>query len=273
MCIILCSIGTSFAQEKKLGTVKRTVKKKTYVSLGLPKLSFQDVKMSNLQYGGLGANLGLGTSREAEAYFWSTDFRLNYSGISTSAHSGTGILINGMLSFQYSRKLKSNYTLGGKWNMFEANLRMFPGIGNNSNSIFYNSTLLVVGGYRRELNDNWTVNFDLGIGLLGLVKESTSFSNFPLSQYILEDGKVDFQNDLLSNPLSLAYFRVSPLFKFNKLEASLSVDFKKRWRFSYDWDLTNYRTVADYPVTIARHTIGVRFNFINKNKQRINKTK
>jgi len=271
LCVVLCSIGASFAQEQKTDSIKRIVKKKSYISIGGTKLSYQDVKTSNLQYGGLGTNLILGTSRSTKDYFWSVNFRANYSSIKTKVHQGKGNMINGMLAFQYSRKLNTNFTLGGKWNMFEGNLRLFPETGNNSNSVFYNSTLLVVGGYSRQINDKLKVNFDLGLGLVGLVKESTSFSNYPASQYILEDGKYDFQNKKITNAFSLAYFRVAPLFKLNKIEATLSVDYSKRWQLSYNWDLINYRTVKGYPVTIARHTIGVRFNFINKTKTRINK--
>lgn len=250
--------------------VRRIVQKKSYVGLGGNLAGFQNVKFSNTQYSGLGAYFTVGTSRDSKLYQWNTGLRINYSGLATAQHDGVGFNVNLNYSFQYLRKLTENYAIGGQADLANIHFTRFAALGNNSVGIILNSTAFVTGKYSRQLNENMNLGFDVSIGLFGLVRESTSFA-YSAPQKVLEEGVFNFQDDATTSPIHLKYGSFEPIGKLNAIRTGLALDFKKRWQFSYNWDMFNYRTVAGYPITIARHMIGVQFNYINKEKKRINK--
>lgn len=265
--ILLCSLTISgFSQDN----VRRTVLKKSYIGLGGGLGAYQDAKFSNVPYSGISGSFTAGTSRESDSYYWSTNFNARYSSLKTNYHIGGGLNVNANYNFDYTRKLTENYQLGGKWSLMNVNFTNFSALGNNSTGIIFNSAVSVLGRYTRLLKEDVRVNFELALGLFSMAKEATSFA-YSASQKVLEEGVFDFQNDATTSPLSLSYSSFEPIGIFNKIETNISVDYKKRWQFSYQWDLLNYRTVKSYPITFAAHTLSVRFNYISKTKTRLNK--
>ncbi|MFT5822822.1 MAG: hypothetical protein ACI8ZM_004079 [Crocinitomix sp.] len=265
--IFICGLALSGHSQEN---VRRIVLKKSYLGLGGGIGAFQDAKFSNVPYSGLSGSFVAGTSRESDTYFWSTNFNIRYAALKTSYHVGSGYNVNANYNFDFTKKLPKNYQFGGKWSLMNVNFTNFSSLGNNSIGVIFNSTLSILGRYSKQVGDDVQVNFEMALGIFSMAKEATSFA-YSASQKVLETGVFDFQNDATTSPLSLSYASLEPLGKFNKIETTVSVDYKERWQIAYQWDLLNYRTVNNYPITIAAHTLSVRFNYISKTKTRINK--
>lgn len=267
---VLCCAYVLNAQETGQKDLKRTVQKKTYIGLFGANTAVQDAKFSNVVYRGFGGGLNLGTSRENENYFWQTDFSASYAGLSTGLHNGKGFNVSTAYAFKYLHHLNETYAVGGKWNLAAGNLRNFSDLGNNSISIIVNSTLMGTGRYSRTINDDIKLNFDLSIGLLGWVREGTSFA-YSANQKVLELGVFNFQDLSTTTPVGVKYGSIETLGAYNVLETELNLQYKRRWQFCYNWSLMNYRTVKGYPLTVGEHRVGVKFNYIAKTKTRTKK--
>ncbi len=266
--IILFLTQSVVAQEKT--ELKRTVLKKNYIGLGGVRNSFQDAKFSNTQYHGTLLSLNIGTSRETDKYFWAIDFNGDFTKLSAKTHPFVAAAFHGRFDFTYARKDLSFIHLdgfrgGGKWTVADVNFINFTDLGNNKLNFISSSRLSLFGEYNYAINENLNASFSLAVGLFGLVKEFKSFG-YSAPQNVLEDGKFDFQDNGTQNPFSLKYYQFKTIGRLNTIETKLQLNYKKRWSFYYQWNLFNYTTVKRYPLTIAQHIIGARFNFISKTK-------
>ena len=270
--LVICfTANFAFSQIKEESeNIRRKVQKKTYVGVGGGMGAYQDAKFSNVAYNGISGSFNLGTGRESDHYVWNTDFWTRYSALRTGSHVGKGFYLDAGYSFDYTRKLTENYQLGGKWTLANANFRRFADLGNNSTGIVLSSTVSALGRYTRPINKDLKINFELALGLFSVAREGTSFA-YSAVQKVLEEGVFNFQDEATTSPLHLKYASFETIGSLNKIETTLSLDFRKRWRLTYSWDLFNYRTIKGYPLTIAAHTLSVRFNYINKIKTRTNK--
>lgn len=161
-----------------------------YVGLGGSNSSFQDLKYSNLRYGGIGGVFELHFKNSNENRIWKTGLTI------TGNREGASLFDNGkawaiypQVHFSYLRSINEQLYIGGRWDVMEIYLRQTSGLGNNS--IYYNSGsfLSASGLYKLKIKDK-TLNIGLDLGLLGYYKESTSFA-FSAAQNALEDGKFD----------------------------------------------------------------------------------
>ncbi len=271
--IILFLTQSVVAQEE--AGLKRTVLKKSYIGLGGVRNSFQDAKFSYTQYLGTLIALNIGTSRETDKYFWEIDFNGDFTKLSAKTHPFVAAAFHGRLDFTYARKDLSFIHLdgfrgGGKWTVADVNFINFSDLGNNGLNFISSSRIAVFGEYKRKINDNLSASFSLAVGLFGLFKEFKSFA-YTAPQNVLENGKFDFQDNGTQSPFSLKYYQFKTIGKLNSIETNLQLNFKKIWSFYYQWNLFNYTTVKRYPLTIAQHIVGARFNFIVKTKKRFQK--
>ncbi len=265
LCTIL-SLGFSQSAEELQARASDDVRiNQFYLGLGGSKTTYQDAKYSNTIYNGVGAAFAWGLNRKRSQYDWTFGSTMSYSAEKGKIHKKGIDNINVLFHFDYSRKLNEHFSVGGRWDIFDFNLRRVNGLGNNGNPTIYNSTLLAMGRYSRPLRENIRLNFQLSLGLLALVRESTGFS-YSATQKILENGEFDFQDEAQSNPLSLKYSSLEPLFNFNKIYSSLQLEVKNRWVFFYDWTWVNYAEVKGNPLNYATHQIGFQYYIQHKVK-------
>lgn len=258
-------IMKGYAQDDQVRGTNRY--KKSYIGLFGTYGNYQDTKFSNVLYNGYGGGLNLGTIRELDQYSCNLDFRASYNTLSSRLSNTIGDHVMAQLSFDFLYKITENYAFGGDWEMGNANGVNFSSLGNNSINIVFNSTLGIKGRYTRQIKEDLHIKFDLSIGLISVVKEGISFA-YSASQQVLENGSFDFQNPQSTSVLSLSYYEFAPIFKLNNWKTRLSLDYKDRFELFYRWDLLNYSSVKNYPITFALHSLGVKLNYISKQKAR-----
>ncbi len=233
------------------------------------KTSFQDVKFSNIRYNGIGA--GFKYERFAE-----TDMREIGMGISfayakskpstfESDYFGPTTIFSPTIFFSYAHKLNEKFSVGGQLNLLEGFLRNTSGAGNNSS--YYNSGthLFARGCYKHVINDDIALKGIVNYGLFGFMRESTGFA-FSAPQSVTENGEFDYQNSAVNNPFGIRFYQAMPFWKMGNVQTRLEVNYKKRWTLAYIWNFRRFSTVKGYPTTSGLHTLGVKFDFIDKTK-------
>lgn len=240
--------------------------------------SFQDAKFSNIRYNGFGTGIEFSRTRSMKLNEFNYGFRFNYSSSRPSTFRandivpgfGTANEFHPTLFFRYSRKLNDKFYVGGRLDLLDIYFRSVKGLGNNK--IYYNNgfNLYATGKYRHTINDNWKLEAGVELGLFSFMRESTSFS-FSTPQTVIDNGLFNYQDNAVSSPFGLKYGRALPIWKFGNIRIITQMKFKKRWTFAYEWNIRRFSTVKGYPTTLGIHTIGVKFDFIDKEK--IKKTK
>jgi hypothetical protein len=235
-----------------------------FIGLGGDYTSFQDVKYSDVQYGGIGANLNIGYNRNKENYFWETAIELNYSIEGAKTHdNGMTTVINPIIYFKYLKPINQDFKVGARLDLIDFYLRRTQGLGNNGGYITNGHHLYgsVMHDYR--LNEKWNLQSGLDLGLLSFSNESTGFA-FSAPQNALENGEFNYQNESLSNPFAYKYFNWNYLGNSFSLKTSFLFQYKKRIAIGYFWDMKHFSNVKSYPVTTGRHNIIFRYNIIHK---------
>lgn len=269
--LALSAAGVAYGQEER----PRTKKVESYFQLSGVHTSFQDAKFSTVRYNGIGTGIDIGRTVEIGNDRFTYGFRLSYSNSRSStfkldpAFGKIGIAreFRPNLYFKYMRKINEKFSVGGRFDVLDSYFRVVRGLGNNK--IYYNvgTNLYARGSYRHAFNDNWGIETGMELGLLSFMRESTSFA-FSAPQSVLSNGLFNYQDDATSSPFGFKYYEIRPVWKYGNINVFADVKFKDRWTFSYSWGLRRFSTVDNYPTTIGIHTLGVRFDFIDKTKER-----
>ncbi|MDB0037852.1 hypothetical protein N9F08_00655 [bacterium] len=164
-------------------------------------------------------------------------------------------------------KINKDFSTGGRFDALDSYFRATRGLGNNKNYYNVGANVYVRGSYHHEFNENWGLETGIELGLLSFMRESTSFA-FSVPQSALSNGLFNYQDDATSNPFGFKYYEVRPIWKYGNINVFTDVKFKDRWTFSYTWSFRRFSTVDKYPTTIGFHSVGVRFDFIDKTKER-----
>ncbi|MCH2225367.1 MAG: hypothetical protein MK066_11420 [Crocinitomicaceae bacterium] len=242
--------------------------------------SFQDTKYSNVSYNGYGTGLELIHSIDRGSNRMEFGLRFNYSNSKPSTFSvneeligtelkkiGTAKEFRPTIYGRYTQKLNEHFAVGGKLDALDATFRITNGLGNNS--VYYNNghNLLASGRYDRSLSSKLHLSVTVDLGIISWMRESTGFA-FSTPQSVVAEGAFNYQDKAVNNPFGYRFFEMLPIWKYGNLSVTSEINYSKRWVFSYTWNLRRFSTVKEYPTTIGLHTIGARFNFRNKLKQK-----
>lgn len=233
------------------------------------KTSFQDVKFSNVRYNGIGAGFKYERFAETDTREIRMGISFNYAKSKPSTFQsddfGTSTVFSPTIFFSYAYKLNEKFSVGGQLNLLEGFLRNTTGAGNNS--IYYNSGthLFAHGTYKHVINDEITLRGTLNYGLFGFMRESTGFA-FSSPQSVTGNGAFDYQNSAVSNPFGIRFYEARPFWKMGNIQTRIEMNYKKRWTLAYTWSFRRFSTIKGYPTTSGLHTLGVKFDFIDKTK-------
>ena len=258
--VIMLFNANLYAQEKQ-----DNVKNSNFtIGLGGVVTSFQDVKYSNVRYNGIGANLSFGYEKNNKNYF-STNLNLMYSNENAKTHnSGKTNVLNGIIDVSYLKPIfkKENQKLyvGAKWDVLDFYLRQTETLDNNGSFYTSGSNLKLASIYERSISDNIKLRAAFNFQLLSFMKESTSFG-FSLPQDALENGEFSYQNEKLENPLGFKYYTFEPFTKYANIDAKVEMHYKKRWIFSYKWNMQRSKKVKNYPMTRGYSSLSVKYKF------------
>lgn len=263
MAVAVCFSAIVMGQDKAvtMEKVAKQVTKKLYVGLGMGSSSFQDVKFSDVQYTGPGANFVLGFSNETDKRYWAAGMDLNGTFEFAATHDATSFTIQPNFWFRYLYAV-GPVKLGAKLDLLNVYFRSTPGLSNNSIYLYSASNLYASVKYDRCLSKNWKAHVNVDLAVLSFDKESSSFGfNSPYNQ--IEKGEFTYQSNA-SSPFAFKYNKLSSLNKSFKANINLMFDYKKRFTFGYQWGINHFVSVKKYPTTIANHCLVVKFNIINR---------
>lgn len=254
---------------------KRTKHVESFFQLGGVHTSFQDTKFSSVRYNGNGTGIDIGRKVETGTHTFMYGFEMSYSTSKSSTFSLSPLFgkiaiareFCPSLYLKYMKQVNDNLSVGGRLDVLDSYFRVTEGLLNNK--FYYNvgTNLYFRSSYHRELNDQWRIETGIELGILSFMGESTSFA-FTTSQTALEQGQFNYQDEAIGNPFGFKYYELRPIWKYANINMYTDLKFRKRWTLSYQWGLRRFSTVRDYPTTIGIHTLGIRFDFIDKVKER-----
>lgn len=261
-------------------TTARTKHVESYFQLDGVHTSFQDTKFSSVRYNGIGAGMNIGRNIEIGSHTFIYGFEMSYSNSKSSTFSldpsfgkvGIAREFCPSLYFKYMKRLNDQFSIGGRFDALDSYFRVTRGLGNNK--IYYNlgTNLYARGSYHQKINDEWQIETGVELGIISFMRESTSFA-FSAPQSVLEQGLFNYQDDATSSPFGFKFYELRPIWKYGNINLFTDLKFRQRWTFTYSWGLRRFSTVDNYPTTIGIHTLGVRFDFIDKTKERKFKNK
>lgn len=235
--------------------------KSFFVELGGAYTSFQDVKYSAVSFGGAGVAFKLGFERSTPNAMW--EFGLDGNVGLETANTNNNIdatSLHPKFYVHYLKKVNDQLSIGAHWDIFGSYLRFISGLDNNGNYYLTSSDLFATGDYQKG---KW--NFGLDLGLASFQKERLSFA-FSTPQNALEDGRFNYQDDKLDDPLSLKYATFKPIGQQLYLRTRIQFQLNERISMGYQWTARHFAEVSNYPVTVGSHQVVARFNLTQKIK-------
>lgn len=251
------------------GTTHVTLAQQTKIYFGLGSIynSFQDTRFSSVKFSKATVLPELGFSRISDKTYWHANanfFAFNYSFPATDTISYTNLAYN--IRFGYLKSVKANFYVGFNWDVLDYYKRQTEFLNNGSDAYKLSSDMYASGKYVRNISKDWQFDFGLDLGLFSVVNTEPSFTaNY--QQNIIDKGKVTLIDSDTKRPFKLKNMEFKPFWEQFNIRTVIMLNFKRRLSLSYAWDLRSYSDNKGYPVTNARHSMTLRFNFINHLKK------
>ncbi len=221
-----------------------------------------------MRYSGLGGVVEFGFDNDKKGkHYQNACFSFEYSKEKANglAVSKTNVL-NYDFSYKYLWDIRNIFLLGAKAEVIGINMRTNPNMGNNNLASIMSNHLYLSARYtnRDIINENWTLYVNSDLSIFSLQDEVPSFG-VAYSNNLVTNGKVSFDShdSMLPAYSGNSFHGIWNNFRFF---IDVNLKYKKRFVFSYSWQVRRYSSVADYPTTIGVHAIKVRFNIANWNK-------
>ncbi|PIB35104.1 hypothetical protein BFP72_06685 [Reichenbachiella sp. 5M10] len=239
---------------------------KVYLGIGGLYNSFQDTRVSDVQFNKVSGFPELGFSRvSAKDYGYAQVYGYLFNTNHPQYDSVEILTVGYNVRLGYLRKIYPNLYLGGTWDVVDYTSRDNELLGNNSNFYRMASDIFISAKYLYRLNESWDFDFGLDYGVLSFVNSAPSFTaNFP--QKTVDSGEVSFQEGEVRDPLSLKLMVAKPFWEQFYLRTHIKVNFKKRFGLDYSWCMRTYADHKDYPITDAMHRLTFMFNFVSHQK-------
>lgn len=221
--------------------------------------AFQDQKYSDSHFGGFGGGLNLSYELQNPSFIVKSSLQGSFGNDQSATHSnGSTSVTNIRIQGQYLHKLKDQFHLGLRWDIFDLYLRSTAALQNNSSYFLSSSTWYLSGQYALNVFKDKKLTIGADLGVATFFKESTGFA-FSTSQSVLEDGGFNYQDESILGPFGLKHFIVHPFWKQLNFRTHFNLDLNRRWSVGYHWYLRRFSSVKSYPTTLAQHRLGVNF--------------
>lgn len=239
----------------------------TYLGLGGIITSFQDLKSSNIQYNGIGGAFNFGYEKQKRNLFGiSLDLLLSQEKAKTN-HIGKLFMANAILSSKYLTPVLNNGNaqlfVGGTWDVVDINFRNYNWLNNSAITYISNSGIKLSTLYIKTLSSNLKLDLGLDFQLFGFVKEGPGFALIE-NQTMLEKGEFSYLDWRNALPYTLKYYNFEPFWDYVNLTTALKLHYKKRWAFSYRWNVQRSHRLENYPLTKGYNLVSVIYKLSNK---------
>ncbi len=266
LCVLtLLFVNNSYGQLRNAITSSSDVSTRNlYLGIGAAGDNYQDTKYSDVAYTGVGGVVEFGFNKNKNDYMWETALKVNFGVfVPSSSDFGGGFFIKPLVYLKYLRRLSNNLYVGGRLDLIDFYLRKTNYLGNNGLSYLNGHHLSASLVHEVGLSSNWSLQSSLDLGLLSYEKELLGFA-FSVPQKALEDGDFNYQNDGLINPFNYEYFQLNHIANAINIHTSFKFKYKKRISLIYTWQLRQFSTINDYPLTYGIHNIIIRYNLKHK---------
>ena len=239
---------------------------RVYVGLGAMYHSFQDARFSDLQITSFSPDLELGfryvTDRSyvlahADGFLFITP----QPNAVESTISSMGFNVRA----GYLYGITPGLFLGGTWDLLDFTTRTTEGLHNNENFYLNSSDLFLSVKYIYSAGKNWSFEFGGDLGLVSFMKYAPSFTA-NLDQKVIDDGEASYQDKNIRNPWSLSYISTKPIGQQFTLRTHVEAFFRRRLSAAYVWKLRSFADQKGYPLTMADHSLVLRYHFISRPK-------
>jgi len=238
-----------------------------YVGLGALYSDFQDVKFSEVRYGGLGGRFEIGFNQYRSGRYlmeegFTGDFSIEQAATHDQAHT---LVFNIDVYYRYLRVINDQFMLGGRLDLTDINFRMDDGMGNNAISTITGSYLSASAMYTKQVfSENWKVDAVIDLSLISFQKETPSFA-MTYSHGRIENNGVDYTNSLMGLP-GYKYGAFKYFGNNFYMRTSLWLHYKKRFALGYMWQMRRFTIVEEYPTTVGVHSLTIRYNIVHRDK-------
>ncbi len=245
------------------------IKKNFFIDLGGTYGDFQDTRFSDVRESGFGGMTKLGYNNlKTGKHFWEAGFVFNATIENAATHDqGNSRILYPNLYGKYLWGINKKLYVGARIDVFNSYYRICPNLQNNSLFAIEGNHLYGSVIYQIRINDNWKFRATGDLALIGFQNESPSFG-MSYSPNRIDRGEVNYQDPKMGDPSDYKYFKFKYFGNNFILKTEYSFMLKKRFSFSYNWEMRRFSVVDGYPTTLGIHNIAVRFNIIHREKQK-----
>ena len=244
------------------------ITKNFFVGIGGTYSDFQDTKYSDVRESGMGAHLKFGFNNlKTGRHFWEAGVFVNFSFENADTHDqASSTMIYPNVYFKYLKGISNKVYLGARVDILDYYIKTYSNLNNNGTFANSGNHLYVSVLFQTRLSDKWKFRAEGDLALIGIQNEGTGFA-MSYSQNRIEQGGIDYQDPKMGDPGSYKYAEFKYIGNNLILKTGYSFMLKKRFSFSYDWEMRRYATIPGYPTTWGVHNIVVRFNIIHRGKK------
>ncbi len=247
-----------------MGITARSQSTRIFVGLGPIYHAFQDARFSDLQISSVGPGLELGFRYVTDRSYVlaHTDgfmFITQQPNSVEKSISSLGLNIRA----GYLHGVAPGLFLGGTWDLLDFTTRTTDGLHNSENFYLNSTDLFLSAKYLYNAGRSWSFEFGGDLGLISFMKYAPSFTA-NLDQKAIDDGKASFQDQNVRDPWSFSHINTKPIGQQFSLRTHAEVFFRHRLSAAYIWNIRSFADQKGYPLTMAEHTLILRYHFISR---------
>ncbi|MGW8317207.1 MAG: hypothetical protein ACWGNV_16540 [Bacteroidales bacterium] len=239
---------------------------RAYVGLGATYHAFQDARFSDLQITSFSPDLELGF-RHVIDHSYITAHVDGFIFI-TPQPNAVEMNINSMgfnVRAGYLYGITSGLFVGGTWDLLDFTTRNTDGLGNNENFYLNSSDLFLSVKYLLSAGRNWSFEFGGDLGLVSFMKYAPSFTA-NMDQKAIDDGEASYQDMNIRDPWSFAHINTKPIGTQFTMRTHIEAFFRRRLSAAYIWNMRSFADQKGYPLTMAGHSLVLRYHFVSRPK-------
>lgn len=239
---------------------------RAYVGLGATYHAFQDARFSDLQITSVSPDLELGFRHVTDRSYISAHvdgflFITPQPNAGENNVSSLGFNVRAGYLYGITRSLY----LGGTWDLVDFTTRTTDGLHNSENFYLNSSDLFFSIKYLLPAGSNWTIEFGGDLGLVSFMKYAPSYSA-NMDQKAIDDGKASYQDMNVRDPWSFQHINTKPIGTQFTMRTHVEALFRRRLSAAYIWNMRSFADQKGYPLTMAEHSLVLRYHFINRPK-------
>lgn len=248
------------------GILLRAQSTRTYVGLGALYHAFQDARFSDLQITSFSPDLELGF-RYVTDHSYVLAHTDGFIFITPQPNAGENTVSSMGFNVRagYLHGITPGLFLGGTWDLLDFTTRTTEGLHNSENFYLNSSDLFLSIKYLYSAGENWSFEFGGDLGLISFMKYAPSFTA-NLDQKAIDDGKASFQDMNIRNPWSFSHINTKPIGQQFTMRTHIEAFFRRRLSVAYIWEMRSLADQKGYPLSMAEHSLVLRYHFISRPK-------